>query len=67
MLGNFKNNCRLLNFQNKRFQHFLSRMGSECQTVWIQIRPDAMLGLILILTFFKGYQQTALTGKELTA
>ena len=29
---------------------------SECQTVWIQIRPDFMLGLIWVQTVCKSYQ-----------
>ena len=31
-------------------QKYLSRIPSECQTVWIQIRPDKMLGLIWVQT-----------------
>ena len=30
----------------------------ECQTVWIQIRPDKRSGLIWTQTVCKGYQQT---------
>ena len=33
-------------------------MPSECQTVWIQIRPDMLSGLIWVQTVHKGYQQT---------
>ena len=40
-------------------------MPTEYQTVWIQIRPDALSGLIWVQTVCKGYQQTTLTGKEL--
>ena len=36
-----------------------------CQTVWIQIRPDNLLGLIWVQTIRKGYLQTRLIGKEL--
>ena len=39
-----------------------------CQTVWIQIRPDILSGLIWVQTVCKGYQQmTKVTeaGKEL--
>ena len=40
-------------FQNWFFQN-LSGIPSQCQTVWIQIRPDV---LIWVLTVCKGYQQ----------
>ena len=33
----------------------LSGIPSECQTVWIQIRPDVLLGLIWVQTVL-GYQ-----------
>ena len=39
-------------------------MLSECQTVWIQIRPDILSGLIWVQTVHKGYRQTTLVGKE---
>ena len=29
-----------------------------CQTVWIQSRPDVLLGVIWVQTICKGYQQT---------
>ena len=35
----------------------LSEIPSECQTVWIQIRPDVLFGLIWVQTLCKGYQQ----------
>ena len=42
---------------------------SGCQTVWIQIRPDILLGLIWVQTVCKGYissqQKSSLVGKEL--
>ena len=31
---------------------------SGCQTVWIQIRPNILAGLIWVQTVCKGYQQT---------
>ena len=52
-------------FQNNLFQKILSGISAECQTVWIQIRPDESSGLIWVWTVCKGYQQTALAGKEL--
>ena len=33
-------------------------MPYGCQTVWIQIRPNILLGLIWIQTVCKGYKQT---------
>ena len=36
----------------------------QCQTVWIHIRPDKMLGLIGVQTVCKGHQQMILAGKE---
>ena len=47
-------------FQNQLFRIILSGIPSECQTVWIQIKPDIMSGLIWIQTVCKGYQQTIL-------
>ena len=44
-------------FRNQRFRKFLSGMLSECQTVWTQIRPDFLLGLIWVQTVCNGYQQ----------
>ena len=51
-------------FQNQLFRKILSRIPSECQIVWIQIRPDILSGLIWVQTVCKGYQQTTLGGKE---
>ena len=39
------------------FKKNLSGIPSEFQTVWIQIRPDILLGLIWVQTICKGYQQ----------
>ena len=36
-----------------------------CQTVWIQIRPNILSGLICVQTVCKSYQQTTLGDKEL--
>ena len=46
-------------FQNQLFEE---RKPSECQTVWIQIRPEVLSGLIWIQIVCKGYQQTTLVG-----
>ena len=40
-------------------------LPSECQKVWIQIRPDMLSGLIWVQTICKGYQQTTLVRKGL--
>ena len=37
------------------FQKIISGKPSECQTVWIQIRPDILFGLIWVQTVCKGY------------
>ena len=42
-----------LTFSNKS-----SEIPSECQIVWIQIRPNVLSGLIWVQTVCKGYQQT---------
>ena len=45
-------------FQNQLFQKILLGIASECQTVWILIRPEILSGLIWVRTVSKGYQQT---------
>ena len=52
-------------FQNKLFRKILSGIPSECQTVWIQIRPNILSGLIWVQTVCKDYQQMTQRGKEL--
>ena len=57
--------------QNHLFRKILSDIvyciiPSEYQTVWIQIRPHILLGLIWVQTVCKGYQQTTLGGTALT-
>ena len=47
------------------FRKILSGIPSECQTVWIQIRPNILLGLIWVQTVCKCYQQMTPLGKEL--
>ena len=54
-------------FQIQLLRKIVSGMLSECQTVWIKIRPDILLGLILVQTVCKGYQQTTLVGKEFSS
>ena len=53
--------CRLPIFSKSIFQKILSGMPSVCQTVWIQIRPDILSGLIWVQTVCKGYQQMTLS------
>ena len=49
-----------IHFFKKFFQEY-----RQCQTVWIQIRPNISSGLIWVKTVCKGYQQTTLVCKEL--
>ena len=35
-------------FQNQVFRKIISGIPSECQTDWIQIRPDILSGLICV-------------------
>ena len=35
--------CLLIFFKNQRFLKILTGISSECQKVWIQIRPDVLL------------------------
>ena len=59
-------NCRLLIFfQNQPFFKTLSGIPTECQTVWIHIRPNVLSGLIWVITVCNSYQQTTLVAKEL--
>ena len=62
MLGNFACFfviCGLFYFFFKLiFKTNLSGIPSVCQIVWIQIRPNILLGLIWVQTFCKCYQQT---------
>ena len=55
-------------FQNQCLRKITSGIHvlSECQTYWIQIRPDIFLGLIWVQTVCKGYQQRMLAEEELT-
>ena len=40
-------------FQNQLFRKILSGISYECQTVWTQIRPDILSGLIWVQTICK--------------
>ena len=51
----------IINFFERFFQEY-----HQSQTVWIQIRPDIMSGLILVQSVCKSYQQMTLVGSILT-
>ena len=60
MLGNFACFfviCKSFFFFKLTFSKKSLGIPSECQTVWIQIRPNILLGLIWVQTVCKGYQQ----------
>ena len=66
LLGNFSGFLSSADiFQNQLVRKILSGIPSVCQTVWIQIRPDILSGLICVQTVFKDFQQTTLVDKEL--
>ena len=44
-------------FQNQLFGKIISGIPSECQTDWVQIRPDILSGLIWVQSVCKGYEQ----------
>ena len=52
-------------FQNYLFQKIHQEIPAECQTVWNQIRPNILSGLIWDQTVCKVYQQTTQLDKEL--
>ena len=62
MLGNFSFFCcRLLTFFKLTFfKKTILGTLSEWQTIWIQIRTDAMSVLIWVQTVCKDYQQTTI-------
>ena len=45
------------------FPKILLGIPSECETDWVQIRPDILSGLIWVQNICKSYQQTTLGGK----
>ena len=53
-------------FQNQLFRKNLSGIPSEWQTVWIQIRPNILSGLIWVQTVCKGYKHMTLVDKKLS-
>ena len=46
-------------FFKKKKKNLLG-IPSECQTIWIKIRPDVLSGLIWVQSVCKGYQQTTI-------
>ena len=44
----------------------VARHVTECQTVWIQIRPNVSSDLICVQAVCKGQQKRTLVGQELT-
>ena len=60
LLGNFSRFLSSADFFKIIFLNLLSGIPLECQTVWIQIRPYVLLGLIWVQTVCKSYQQTTL-------
>ena len=50
--------------QNELFRTIVSRIQSECQIDWIQIRPEVLLGLIWVQTVCKDFQQTTLVAND---
>ena len=59
MLGNFNFFfvVSLSFFKINFFHKILSRTIPECKTVWIQISPDVVSGLIWVQTICKNHQQ----------
>ena len=58
MLGNFKKKRFLLifiKFKINVLAEIISGTPSECHTVWIQIRPDSLSGLIWVQTVCKRF------------
>ena len=54
--------CHLIFLKSTFFETFFQEYH-QCQTIWIQIRPDKMSGLIRVQTVCKGYQQATLVGR----
>ena len=56
--------CRLLILFSKStfLKKNLSGTPSECQAVWIPIRPDVLSGLIFVQSVCKGDEQTTRVG-----
>ena len=56
---------RMDNHKSSIFKkNIISGIPSECQTLWIQIRPDILSGLKWVQTVCKDFQQMTRVGKE---
>ena len=64
-LGKFSCFLSSADFFQIIFWKILSGIPSECQTDWIQIRLNILLGMIWVQTACKSYQKMTLGGKEL--
>ena len=53
-------------FQNQLFRRILSGIQAECQTFWVQVRPDIWSGLVWVQTDCKSYQQMTLGDKRVS-
>ena len=54
-------------YQYQLFRKIISGIPSECQTDWIQIKPEVLSGLIWVHSVWKGFQYMTLVGNELTS
>ena len=62
----FMNFCRLLNLLKFNFfEKIFQENHLPCQTVWIQMSPIILSGLILFQSVCKGHQQMARAGSVL--
>ena len=52
-------------FQNQLFRKIISGMSSECQTDWIQIRPNILSDRIWVQIVCKSYHQMTQGDKDL--
>ena len=64
----YDNSINSFTFQNQLFRKILSEIQSECQTVWIQIWPNILSGLIWVQNCLQriSADDTTVVGKELT-
>ena len=67
MPGNFLKKMSSADFFSKlTFKKKSFRKTTKVSKVWIQIKPNEILGLIWVQTVCKDYRQTTQAGKELT-
>ena len=65
MLGPISERLCILGFRTPRFRKLLPVVQSVYQTVWIQIRPDIMSGLVWVQIICKGYQSRGFRKDEI--